>query len=126
MTASSFAAVSLEPPLILVNLEKRSETLALVRAVGSFAVNVLASDQEDLARSFAASGVKSFSSIDYRNGSDGHPLIEGCIAWMECRTREITDGGDHEVVIGEVAATGSADGPPLIYWDRRYRSLHDG
>lgn len=126
MTASSFASVSLKPPLVLVNLERKSQTLALVHDVGSFAVNVLANHQKEIARAFAFSGEKPFGSLNYKIGTSGHPLLDGAIAWMECGVIGMFDGGDHEVVLGEVMACGSTDGIPLIYWNRDYRSLKEG
>ena len=125
MTASSFAAVSLQPPLVLVNLERKSQTLALVHEVGSFAVNVLADHQREIARSFSFSGEKPFTSVDYERGTNGHPLLKGVLAWMDCTVTGVFDGGDHEVVLGEVLACASREGLPLVYWNRDYRGLEE-
>ena len=123
MTATSFASVSLEPPLILVSLEKRSHTRDLVVAARSFAVNVLAANQERLARDFAKRGEKSFVGIESRRSASGAPLIAGCLAWLECDITEIAPGGDHDVVIAKVVASETSDGAPLIYFERAYRLL---
>lgn len=123
MTATSFASVSLEPPLILVSLEKRSFTHDLVLASRSFAVNVLAADQEPLARDFARRGEKSFAGIECRRSASGAPLIAGCLAWLECDITEVVPGGDHDVVVARVVASDTREGAPLIYFERAYRVL---
>ena len=126
MTASSFAAVSLQPPLVLVNLEKTSRTKTMIRSTGSFAVNILAEGQEDLARMFARSGDKTFDDLPHQIGPLGAPLIDGCLTWLECRTTDVFDGGDHDVFLAEVLATGGSPGKkPLLYYDRGYRSLKE-
>ena len=126
MTATSFASVSLIPPLVLVCLEKNSRTHDLVLESRSFAVSVLADDQEELARDFALRGDKSFESRVERLGTNGAPLMAGAIAWIECTVAEVVEGGDHHVVIGEVIASESREGRPLLYYDRAYHERgHD-
>lgn len=122
MTASSFASVSLEPPRILVCLDKSSRTRSLLS--DSFAVNVLSAEQEHVSRSFAHAGDKPFSELGYEIGSSGAPLIHGSLAWLECATSSIVDGGDHDIVIGDVTRCSHADGSPLVYFRRQYHSLH--
>ena len=121
MTASSFASVSLEPPRVLVCLDKSSRTRALLS--DTFAVNVLSSDQEEISRAFAHAGDKPFHDYEHKIGSSGAPLLHGAIAWIECRTSSIVDGGDHDIIVGDVTGCTSADGDPLIYYARGYRSL---
>ena len=125
MTASSFASVSLDPPLVLVSLDKTSRTRTMIATAGSFAVNVLADGQENVARAFARTGDNKFESLAHRIGPSGAPLLDGTIAWLECRTTDVIDGGDHDVFLAEVLATGGEDGEPLVYYDRGYRSLND-
>lgn len=121
MTASSFASVSLEPPRILVCLDKSSRTRSLLS--DSFAVNVLSAEQEQVSRSFAHAGDKPFSELGYEIGASGAPLIHGSLAWLECATSSIVDGGDHDIVIGDVTRCSHADGSPLVYFRRGYHSL---
>ena len=125
MTASSFAAVSLEPPLILVSLEKSSRTRALIFEGGTFAVNVLGADQESISREFATRGEKSFEDLPHRLGTTKAPILDGSLAWIECTTKEWIDAGDHDVVIAEVIASDVKDGDPLVYFDRAYRRIKD-
>lgn len=123
MTASSFAAVSLQPPLVLVSLEKGSRTRELILEVRSFAVNVLAENQEAVARGFSQSGHKPFEATKHHFGRTGAPLLDGALALLECRIERTIDAGDHDVVIAEVLATEARDGAPLVYFNRAYRSL---
>ena len=123
MTASSFASVSLEPPRVLVCLDKSSRTRALLS--DRFAINILAADQEDISRGFAHAGDKPFGSHGYKLGPGGAPLLDGALAWFGCATSSIVDGGDHDVIIGDVIACGAQDGPPLLYFKRSYRTLAD-
>ena len=125
MTASSFASVSLDPPRVLVCLDKSSRTRSLLDSSNGFAVNVLSAEQEDISRAFANSGPKPFDSLSHKQGQSGAPLLDGALAWIECTTNEIVDGGDHDVVIGDVTSCSSADGAPLIYFSRDYRALED-
>ncbi|MDQ3914947.1 MAG: flavin reductase family protein [Actinomycetota bacterium] len=123
MTASAFASVSLDPPLVLVCLDKTSRTRALVARTGSFAVNVLRSDQEEASRAFALPGVKPFETVPHHAGGNGAPVLDEAIAVLECGTFRVFEAGDHDVVIGEVTAASALGGDPLVYYDGTYRSL---
>jgi flavin reductase (DIM6/NTAB) family NADH-FMN oxidoreductase RutF len=123
MTASSFASVSLDPPLILVVLDKTSQTRELVTQRKAFAVNILGADQETLSRAFARSGHKPFDELTYHLNPEGIPLLDGAIAWIECTVSRIVDGGDHDIVIGAVRRCDARPGTPLIYYEKAYRSL---
>ncbi len=125
MTASSFASASLEPPLVLVCLDKASQTRALILEKGSFAVNVLADDQEHVSRSFSRRGTKPFHELGHRAGSRGDPLLDGAIATIECTLEQMVETGDHDIFVGEVIACEARDGTPLLYYDQSYRSLKD-
>lgn len=123
MTANAFASVSLDPPLVLVCLERSTRTHGLVTRAGSFAVNVLSSQQEHVASAFAVHGVKSFDGLGPRRGVVGAPLLAGALAWIECEVAEVFTAGDHDVVLGTVVACDARAGPPLLYFDRAYRSF---
>jgi flavin reductase (DIM6/NTAB) family NADH-FMN oxidoreductase RutF len=124
MTASAFSSVSLEPPVVLVCLEKTSQTRAMVTEAGTFVVNVLSAEQEHIAKDFSQPGMKSFTEHVHREGIDGAPVLDGAIAWFECKVTTVLDGGDHDVFLGDVIACGAEPGDPLLYYDRKYRSLH--
>jgi flavin reductase (DIM6/NTAB) family NADH-FMN oxidoreductase RutF len=121
MTASSFASVSLDPPRILVCLDKSSRTRALLS--DTFAVNVLSAEQESISRAFAHAGDKPFATMPHEIGSSGAPLIHGALAWIECATSSIVDGGDHDIIVGDVVGCTSFEGQPLLYFARGYRTL---
>lgn len=123
MTASSFASVSLDPPRVLVCLSKSSRTRALL--ADTFAVNVLSADQESISRAFAHTGDKPFDTLDHEIGVSGAPLIRGALAWIECATSSIVDGGDHDIIVGDVTGCTAAEGQPLVYYARSYRTLGD-
>lgn len=123
MTASSFTSLSLDPPLVLVCLEKGSRTRDMVLSSQAFAVNVLGAAQENVAHFFATVARKSFDHVAHRSGRNGAPLLDEAIAWIQCDVHNIVDGGDHDIVIGEVVECSSTGGAPLLYFDRRYRSL---
>ena len=123
MTASSFTTVSLDPPLVLVSLQRDSTTRKMVGEAEAFAVNILSREQEAIARSFSTSGPKSFEGIPHRVGPSGAPFLEGALASLACCTREVVEAGDHDLFIAEVASADFRDGEPLLYFDRDYRSI---
>jgi len=128
MTASAFNSVSLEPPLVLVCIDKKAHTLPWIVESGVFAVNVLAKDQHELANRFATDGNESvrFEGIACRSGPSGAPWLPDTVAVLDCRIAAAHDAGDHWIYVGEVQATEVAAGrEPLLYYDARYRSLAD-
>jgi flavin reductase (DIM6/NTAB) family NADH-FMN oxidoreductase RutF len=123
MTVSSFASLSLDPPLVVVCLENGSRTRAMVLESRAFSMNILAAHQADVARSFAAAGRKTFNGLAFHPGRNGAPLLDDAIAWIECDVREIVNGGDHDIVVGEVMRCTAKEGSPLLYFDRHYHSF---
>ncbi|MGH2735895.1 MAG: flavin reductase family protein [Actinomycetota bacterium] len=122
MTCTSFASVSLDPPLVLVCLENDSHTLNAVTQARSFAVSVLGEAHEDLARAFSTPGTKPFHLLGGR-AEDGAPMADEPPAWLECSVEKIFEAGDHHVVLGLVEACGTNGNKPLLYFDRRYHRL---
>ena len=117
MTVSAFASVSLEPPLVLFCAEKIARFHDAVLAAGSWAVSVLAEDAEKTARWLATRGRPLEGQLDgvpHHSGPvTGAPLLDSALATLECRTFAVYDGGDHSIVVGQVAAvTGPPDPPP--------------
>jgi len=123
-TANAVCSLSLEPLLMLACLAHENRTLAAVRHSGLFGVNVLARAQEDLAIRFAGKGAdgSKFRETRYRD-EDGVPVLEGVVAWLTGRVRELLPGGDHVIAVGEVMSVGAPQGEPLLYHRGRYRSL---
>lgn len=139
MTASAFSSLSLDPPLVLVAVGKRSRMHErLARAMG-FGVNVLSEHQEDLSNRFAGGlihagawtvwpeGRDKFAGISFSRGeTSGAALFEGCLVGLDCAVHSRFDGGDHTIFVGRVAAIRlSADAAlrPLVYYASRYRAL---
>lgn len=117
-TVSAFTALSLVPPLILVSLGIKSETLAHIKRAGFFSVNILSAGQGDLAKRFATSdGTAKFDGIPYHTGEHGAPLFEGASATLECDLDDCIRGGDHEILIGFVRSAAVApELSPLVYY----------
>jgi len=115
LTVSSFCSVSLHPPLVLVCIDHRSEANAGMRESGVFAVSVLAEDQEDVSRRFAAHGRAKLEGFSFLEGKHGLPLVPGALAHLECRVRSFHDEGDHAVWVGEVRALAVRPGRPLLH-----------
>lgn len=125
LTVSSFASVSLEPPLILVVLNTESRTYTLLRESATFAVSILREGDEATARAFAEKGAKPFGSLLHHTGHGGAPILDEAIGWLDCTVETSFPGGTHEVVLGRVRDCGYRRGNPLVYFERAYRSLKE-
>ena len=123
-TASAVSSLSLEPPMVLVCLNKTSETGAAVFKAQSFAVNILADAQEHLAAKFATKGADKFAGVAVRTGLTGNPLLDGSLATIECRTVETVTGGTHTVFLAEVLTAQARELAPLTYFRGRFGRLH--
>jgi flavin reductase (DIM6/NTAB) family NADH-FMN oxidoreductase RutF len=120
-TANSFNSVSLEPPLIIWSLARRSRSLGVFEGAVQYAVNVLSHDQLELARRFSRPHTDRFAGVAFRLGQADAPLIEGCVAWLECRHHALHPAGDHMLFIGEVISAARCRLPPLVWHSGRYR-----
>jgi flavin reductase (DIM6/NTAB) family NADH-FMN oxidoreductase RutF len=131
MTVSAFNSVSLEPLLVMVCVEKITRFHEAVLQSGAWAVSVLGEDAEPLSRWFAEKGRPTHAQMaDHRHHPGpvtGMPVLEAAIAVIECRTWAVYDGGDHDVVLGEVVGVSADPDPrgPLLYVEGRYRRLAD-
>jgi flavin reductase (DIM6/NTAB) family NADH-FMN oxidoreductase RutF len=123
LTVTAFASVSLEPPLVLVCVDHRSEAHVGFRHAGLFGVSILAEGQEEVSRRFAVGGAAKFTGLELATGTTGVPLIPGALAHLECRVQATHDAGDHRIYVGEVLAVDVKPGRPLLYRDRDYRKL---
>ena len=125
LTVNSFTSVSLDPPLVLACLDNASSGIEHFESSHTFAVSVLASDQEEISVHFSTAGTDRGASR-YRDGRLGLPLIRGALAALECRTHERLSGGDHTILLGRVVhihLDGDSDRSPLVYRDGRYFGL---
>jgi 3-hydroxy-9,10-secoandrosta-1,3,5(10)-triene-9,17-dione monooxygenase reductase component len=122
-TCQSFSGVSIDPPLVLFCPGVRSTTWPRLREVGAVSVNVLAAEQAELGRNFARGGLDRFNGVGWRPGPvTGAPIIDGTLAWLECRINAEYPAGDHHVVLGRVLAMDGVEREPLIFFRG---ALHD-
>ncbi len=120
MTANSFSSVSLDPPLILWSIDKSSQSLPLFEKADTFAINVLASNQMDLASRFARSGPDKFVGIEWHPGLGGAPCLPEASAIFECRKHAVIDAGDHFIWLGKVERYQCANRDPLLFAHGRF------
>ena len=121
VTANSFNSVSLEPPMVLWSLARKSTSLPVFAAASHFAVHILAADQEDLSNRFAQGrSADKFAGLELGRGAGGAPLLAGTAALFECRTAYRYDGGDHVIFVGEVERFERCERPPLLFHSGRY------
>ncbi|MDG3004975.1 flavin reductase family protein [Paludisphaera mucosa] len=126
LTANAVTSLSLDPPLLLVAVDKRSQTLEFLKANRCFAVNILRHDQEEVSQRFARPGPKDFLGLDLTTDATEAPIIAGCLAYADCRLYDVLPGGDHEIFVGEVVGGAVYDGgDPLLYFAGGYRRLAD-
>ncbi len=120
LTANSFNSVSLDPPMVLWSLSLKSGALPVFRDTDSWAVHVLAADQQSMSDRFARPGEDRFAGIDCANGPEGAPLLDGYAARFGCRARFEYEGGDHAIFLGEVVDFDRREAEPLIYHSGQY------
>ena len=120
MTVSSFATVSLDPPLVLWSPARKSARFPAFEAASHFHVHVLSAGQRELAEIFAKSGIEAFDDLEYTLGIGETPLLEGCTARFECSHAAGHDGGDHLIVVGEVLRISACKKPSLLYYRGDY------
>ncbi len=120
MTASAVSSVSLDPPLVLVCVDRAASMATQALDAGIFALSFLGEDQGELATAFAdparPEGDEQFDGVVARAQATGAPVLHGNVGWVDCRLWSVTDGGDHVVLIGEVVALGADRDRPLLYY----------
>jgi len=121
LTCQSFASVSLDPPFVLFVPAKESKSWPRIRHAGHFCANVLGESQEPLGRRFATRGADKFAGVGWRPGVQGTPILDGCLASVECAIEAVHDAGDHDIVVGRVLDLGvAAEGNPLLFYRGGY------
>jgi flavin reductase (DIM6/NTAB) family NADH-FMN oxidoreductase RutF len=129
ITASSFASLSLQPPQVLICVNKRLSTNEAISEGGSFAINILAAEQKEWGILFAGMRPEvtdRFAGIDWYTAETGAPILPEVLGWLDCRLRQVYDGEDHSIFVGEVVASGARDdGAPLLYYRRGWRQVAD-
>ncbi len=126
ITVNALSSVSLDPPLVMIALDRRRFLTPIVRAAGHYAVNILSEDQQALSDCFAGApvtpGRDRFCGAAWHAGALGLPLLDGAIATLECTVVETFSAGDHDLFIGRVETLGTdpLHPMPLLYYRRRY------
>jgi flavin reductase (DIM6/NTAB) family NADH-FMN oxidoreductase RutF len=120
LTMNAISSLSLDPPLFLICVDKRSNTLAPMLESRAFAISILAQGQEAISNTFAGKGEDKFVNVAHRIGSHGMPLIEGTHGAAEFSVLADYPGGDHVIVVGELRAIDTAAVDPLLYFRSKY------
>jgi flavin reductase (DIM6/NTAB) family NADH-FMN oxidoreductase RutF len=116
-TCQSFVSLSIDPPFVAVAPARTSTSWPRIARAGSFCVNVLGDHQRELCQGFAASGGAKFDGVSWHPAPiTGAPVIEGSLAWVDCRVELVHDAGDHELIIGKVLDLGVGGGFPLLFF----------
>ena len=123
MTANAVASLSLNPPLVLVAVDQRAQMHEHLIEARYFAINILADDQEALSRRFAMRGPKEWSDLNLTTAVTGAPILDGALAYADCKLAEVLPGGDHHIFIGEIVAGDVREGRPLLYYHGNYARL---
>jgi flavin reductase (DIM6/NTAB) family NADH-FMN oxidoreductase RutF len=126
LTVNAFSSVSLDPPLVLVCIDNRSEANAGFRASRAFGVSVLAEHQEEWSRRFSIPGPAKFADGSFTTSRHGLLLVPDALAHIECRVAAAHAAGDHTVYVGEVLALATRPGRPLVYHGSAYRRILNG
>ena len=120
-TASSISSLSLDPRMLLVCVSEHSTSIDIIREAGTFAVNILSSTQQDVAQQFATRSGDRFGGVRWRPGAEtGAPIIDGSLAYAECRLVDTCKGGDHIILMGEIVGADAHEAEPLLYFRGRY------
>jgi flavin reductase (DIM6/NTAB) family NADH-FMN oxidoreductase RutF len=125
ITCNSFSSVSLDPPLVLWCMRKASKSIDVFKATQSFAISVLAEDQDHLSQRFATSSIeKKFESVGWMSGYSDLPLINDCVARFQCSVYQQHDAGDHIMFIGRVEQFDMVrEEDSLVFYRGAYASL---
>ncbi len=126
LTVSGFLSISPEPPLVLISVGRELTSNALLQASGAYAVNFLRDDQRELSDRFAGrlGEIDRFDGLTTHTAATGAPILDDCLAWLDCRVVSTQVISDHTLYIGEVVAAGVHGlGRPLLYWSADYRQI---
>jgi flavin reductase (DIM6/NTAB) family NADH-FMN oxidoreductase RutF len=123
ITINSFSSLSLDPPLVMVAIDRACSFLNTFESSGHYVVNVLEEAQQDLSVRFAELPEGRFTGVAWEPGTTGGPVLQGVLAVLECRTTQILDGGDHRVFVGQALQVRFGEGRPLLFFNGRYGLL---
>jgi flavin reductase (DIM6/NTAB) family NADH-FMN oxidoreductase RutF len=128
ITVSSFASLSLDPPLVLVCVEKRTRSHAAIAAERCFGVHILRADQaglSDRAAGRRGPAGNDLEGLEHKSEVTGAPILADAMAWLDCSLADALPGGDHTIFVGRVEAAGGVPGSPLLWYNRGYTRAGD-
>lgn len=123
MTVSAFCSVSLEPPLVLICIEKNASAYEALTNAPQFVVNVLSAEQEQIARRFSIVDIDRFEGVGFSRSRNGIAVLDDVLAVIECKRVALHDAGDHTIIVGEIEAGRTENGTPLLYYRGGYSEL---
>ncbi|MEA2762391.1 MAG: hypothetical protein QOD47_1675 [Gemmatimonadaceae bacterium] len=123
MTVSAFCSVSLDPPFVLICIEKNASAYAALTTAHGFVVNILAASQEQIARRFSIVDIDRFEGVGYSRTQNGFAVLDDVLGVIECARSAMHDAGDHTIIVGEVEAARAQNGTPLLYYRGGYAQL---
>ena len=124
LTVTAFSSLSLHPPMVLVCIDKNANSYPSMTLKSHFVVNILAEDQEQLSLVFASRSLQDrFSNIRYRRNAHNVPVLDGCLAYLECQVENSYEGGDHTIFVASVVDASTQEGNPLLYYASRYSHI---
>ncbi len=127
LTVTGFSSLSLNPPLVLITINKTASSNEKIIKTNAFSVNILSSEQETISNQFASKDSNKHELIlnsGYSVKETGSPILKNCVANLDCKVENIYDGGDHSIIIGRVLSTFTdATKRPLLYFDRSYYKI---
>jgi flavin reductase (DIM6/NTAB) family NADH-FMN oxidoreductase RutF len=123
MTVSAFCSLSLDPPLILICIEKTASVHGALTTAPAFIINVLSEKQEQTARRFSIVDIDRFEGVGFSRSRNGIVILDDVLAVIECNRYALHDGGDHTIIVGEVEAGRAENGAPLLYYRGGYAQL---
>ena len=125
LTANAFMSLSLNPPLVLISVDKGATCYACFESPNGFTVNFLGEDQEEISKRFATKGIDKFSGLQWHPGGNGAAIIDGVLGYVECKITQCHDGGDHTIVVGEILNASATGDRPLLFFKGKYQKLPD-
>jgi len=123
MTVSAFCSVSLEPPLVLICIEKNASVYEALTNAPQFVVNILSAKQEQIARRFSIIDIDRFEGVGFSRSRNGIAVLDEVLGVIECKRVALHDAGDHTIIVGEVEAGRTENGTPLLYYRGGYAEL---
>lgn len=123
LTANAFMSLSLNPPLVVISVDKSASCYNCFELQNGFTVNFLSEGQEDISRRFATKGADKFAGLQWRAGNNGAAIIEGVVGHVECKITQCHDGGDHTIVVGEILDLSATGERPLLFFKGKYQRL---